>query len=219
MRFGVLGTGMVGRALAGKLVAIGHEVTMGARDAGNEKAAAWAADAGDGAHAGTFAEAAGFGEVVVNATSGAHSLDALRLAGAASLAGKVLLDVSNPLDFSRGFPPSLSVCNTDSLGEQIQREFPDARVVKTLNTMNCDVMVDPGLAPGTNVFLSGNDAEAKRAAAEVLASFGWQPNDIVDLGDISTGRGQEMYVVLWLHMRGAVGHSHYNIRIVREGAS
>ena len=216
MRFGVLGTGMVGHTIAGKLVAIGHEVMMGSRDAANEKAVAWAAQAGDRAHAGTFAEAAAFGEVVVNATSGAHSLDALRAAGAANLSGKPLLDLANPLDFSSGFPPTLTVSNTDSLAEQVQREFPDARVVKTLNTINADVMVDPSLAPGTNIFVGGNDAAAKHQTIEILASFGWPEKDIVDLGDISTARGTEMYLPLWLHMRMTIGHSRFNIRIVRQ---
>ena len=144
MRFGVLGTGMVGQAIAGKLVAVGHEVKMGSREAGNEKAVAWASEAGEGASEGSFADAAGFGEVVVNATAGAHSLEALEAAGAENLAGKVLIDVANALDFSQGMPPTLTVCNDDSLGEQIQRAFPDARVVKALNTINASVMVAPG---------------------------------------------------------------------------
>ena len=130
MRIGVLGTGMVGHALAGKLVELGHEVTMGSRRAGNEKAVAWASAAGDTAREGSFADAAGFAEMVVNATAGTASLDALSAAGSGNLAGKVAVEVANPLDFSGGMPPILSVCNTDSLGEQIQRAFPEARVVK-----------------------------------------------------------------------------------------
>src|SRR5437588_10599421 len=130
MRYGVLGTGMVGQTLAGKLVSLGHEVTMGSRQPGNEKAVAWAAEAGDGAHEGTFADAARFGEVVINATAGAASLEALEAAKAENLAGKVLIDVSNPLDFSHGQPPTLTVCNDDSVGEQIQRAYPNANVVK-----------------------------------------------------------------------------------------
>lgn len=216
MRFGVLGTGVVGRSIAGRLVAVGHEVTMGARAAGNEKAVAWAAEAGAAAHEGAFADAARFGEIVVNATNGMNSLAALRSAGVENLAGKVLIDIANPLDFSSGFPPTLSVCNTDSVAEQIQRAFPAARVVKTLNTINADVMVDPSLAPGTNLFLSGNDPDAKRETRAVLVSFGWPDGDIVDLGDISTARGPEMYLALWIRLRGWVGHSHYNIRIVKE---
>src|SRR6266508_4040551 len=158
MRFGLLGTGMAGQTIGGKLVELGHEVKMGSREAGNEKAVAWAAGAGESASEGSFADAAEFGEVVVNATSGTASLEALEAAGAGNLAGKVLIDIANPLDFSRGRPPTLAVCNDDSLGEQIQRAFPDARVVKALNTMNADVMVEPGLVPGGHtVFVCGND--------------------------------------------------------------
>src|SRR5919199_3123972 len=143
MRIGVLGTGMVGQTLATKLVELGHEVTMGARAAGNEKAAEWASGADEGAAEGSFADAAAHGELVFNCTAGTASLDALRAAGAEELRGKVLVDVANPLDGSTGFPPALSVANDDSLGEQIQREFADARVVKALNTISASVMVEP----------------------------------------------------------------------------
>ncbi len=134
MKIGVLGTGMVGTTLATKLAELGHEVKMGSRRAGNEKAVEWASRAGPGASEGSFADAAAFGEVVVNATNGMGSLEALEAAGKDNLAGKVLIDVSNALDFSQGMPPSLIMSNTDSLAEQIQREFPGARVVKSLNT-------------------------------------------------------------------------------------
>jgi predicted dinucleotide-binding enzyme len=216
MRFGVLGTGMVGQAIAGKLVELGHEVTMGSRSAGNEKAVAWAAEAGEGASAGSFADAAGFGEVVVNATAGGASLEALEAAGADNLAGKVLIDAANPLDFSGGMPPTLSVCNDDSLGERIQRAFPDARVVKALNTVNASVMVTPGkLAETTNLFVCGDDEGAKAQVAELLRSFGWAEERVFDLGDITAARGQEMYLPLWLRMLGALGTSNFNIGIVR----
>ena len=215
MRFGVLGTGMVGRALAGKLVGLGHEVTMGSRRAGNERAVAWADQAGPSAGEGSFADAAGFGEILVNATAGAASLEALGAAGADNLAGKVLVDVANPLDFSGGMPPKLTVCNTDSLAEQIQRAFPDARVVKTLNTVNADVMVDPGVVPGSHtVFVSGNDPDAKRDVVELLESFGWPADDVMDLGDLSAARGTEMYLPLWLRLWGATGTGHLNVRVV-----
>jgi len=215
MRFGVLGTGVVGRTLGSKLVGLGHEVTMGSRTAGNASAVTWAASAGDGAHAGTMADAAAFGEIVVNATSGGGSLEALG-AGAASLPGKVVVDVANALDGASGFPPNLLVANTDSLGEQIQRAFPEARVVKTLNTVNADVMVDPGLIPGGHaVFVSGNDASAKATVADLLRSFGWSEADIVDLGDITTARGPEMYLGLWVRLFGHMGTTHFNIRLVR----
>jgi predicted dinucleotide-binding enzyme len=218
MRVGVIGTGVVGQTLGSKLVELGHEVKMGSRRADNEKAAEWVVAAGPGGSHGTFADAAGFGQVVVNATGGTVSLDALQAAGAANLSGKVLVDVSNPLDFSRGFPPSLAVCNTDSVAEQIQRAFPEARVVKTLNTVNADVMVNPAMIPGGHaIFVCGNDAGAKAEVSSLLRSFGWGERDIVDLGDISGARGAEMYLPLWLRLLGHLHTGHFNIRVVREG--
>jgi predicted dinucleotide-binding enzyme len=215
MKLGVLGTGGVGRTLATKLVELGHEVKMGSRTAGNEAAVEWASGAGERASEGTFADAASFGEVVLNATAGAASLDALSAAGGGNLAGKLLIDVSNPLDFSAGMPPTLTVCNDDSLGERIQRAFPDARVVKTLNTVNSDVMVDPSIVPEeTTMFVSGNDGAAKAQVAELLQSFGWSSERIMDLGDIGAARGQEMYLPLWLRLYGAAGTGHLNIRVV-----
>jgi predicted dinucleotide-binding enzyme len=217
MRYGVLGTGMVGATLASRLVQLGHEVRMGARSSGNQRAEAWAAGAGAGASAGSFAEAAVFGSVVVNATAGAHSLDALRAAGAAALRGKVLVDVANPIEPDSGFPPRLSVCNGDSLGEQIQREFPEARVVKALNTMNCDVMVRPSLVAGDHhVFLCGNDAAAKDEVAAMLRSFGWAADAVLDLGDISAARGMEMYLIFWLALMRRLGTAHFNVAVHRE---
>ena len=214
VKIAVLGTGMVGQAVGSKLVAVGHEVLMGSRAAGNEKAVAWAANAGPSASEGTFADAAAFGEIVINATSGGASIDALRAAGAENLADKVLVDIANPLDASAGFPPVLSVCNTDSLGEQIQRAFPDARVVKTLNTVNAVVMVDPSSVPGRHaVFVSGDDAEAKSTVTELLRSFGWPAEDIIDLGDITTARGTEMYLPLWLRLMRTVGSPSFNIAV------
>jgi 8-hydroxy-5-deazaflavin:NADPH oxidoreductase len=216
MKFGVLGTGMVGKTLAGKLVELGHEVTMGSRRAGNETAIEWVAAAGDQAHEGSFADAAAFGEVVVNATNGAGSLSALEAAGADNLIGKVLIDVANPLDFSGGMPPSLTICNTDSLGEQIQRAYPGAKVVKALNTVNADVMIDPGSVPGDHaIFVSGNDESAKSAVIDLLGSFGWPREAVVDLGDISTARGTEMYLALWIRLMGSLGTPQFNIAISR----
>jgi len=216
MRIGILGTGMVGRSIATKLVGVGHDVMMGSRTPDNEQAAEWVASTGAGATQGTFRDAAAFGELLFNCTNGAGSLDALGAAAAENLAGKTLIDVANALDFSRGRPPSLFVSNTDSLGEQIQRAFPEARVVKALNTMNCDVMVEPSLVPGEhNVFVCGNDKGAKAEAIELLRSFGWPADAIVDLGDISSARGTEMYVALWLRLWGALGTGHFNIKLVR----
>ena len=215
MKIGVLGTGMVGHAIAGKLVALGHEVKMGARDAGNDKAAAWARQAGAGASHGTFADAAAFGELVFNCTSGAASLDALAAAGAGALRGKILVDVANPLDFSRGAPPTLFVFNDDSLGERIQRALPETKVVKALNTVNCELMVDPGKLGGEHdIFVSGNDAEAKRRVTEILRGwFGWKR--VIDLGDITTARGTESYLPLWVRLWGALGTPHFNLHVVR----
>jgi predicted dinucleotide-binding enzyme len=208
---------MVGHALATKLVELGHEVMMGSRQSGNEKAVAWAAGAGDRASEGSFADAAAFGELVVHCTAGMHSLAALGEAGVGNLAGKVLIDIANPLDFSGGFPPTLAVCNTDSLGEQIQSTFPDTKVVKALNTMNCEVMVDPGRLPGEHVaFVCGDHAAAKRQVGDLLESFGWTPDRIVDLGGIRAARGVEMYLPLWLSLMGAVGGPNFNVALARE---
>ena len=218
MRIGVLGTGTVGQTLGSKLVELGHEVRMGAREDGNEKARDWAAAAGENAGQGTFADAAAFGELVVNATAGTASLDALRAAGPDSLAGKVVLDVSNPLDFSRGFPPRLSVANDDSLGEQIQRELPDTRVVKALNTVTAAVMVDPGALPRPHqLFVCGDDAGAKATVGELLAEFGWEAGELVDLGGIDAARATEMYLPLWVRLMGPVGTPVFNVRIVTAG--
>lgn len=216
MRVGVLGTGMVGNAIGGRLVALGHEVMMGAREAGNERARAWAEAAGEGASEGSFADAAAFGELLVNCTAGGHSLEAIEAAGRENLAGKVLIDVANALDSSGGRPPTLSVANTDSLGEQVQRTFPDAKVVKALNTMNCQVMVDPSRVPGDHaVFVCGDDADAKRQVGELLEAFGWPSARIVDLGGIEAARGTEMYVALWLRLWGTLGTGDFNIALVR----
>jgi predicted dinucleotide-binding enzyme len=207
-----LGTGGVGQTLATKIVGVGHEVCMGARDASNEKAAEWAS--ANGAGHGTFADAAGFGEAIVNATAGTASLEALEAAGAERLAGKVVIDVANPLDFSGGMPPRLSVCNDDSLAEQIQRAFPDARVVKALNTMTASLMVDPGLVPGEHtVFVAGDDDAAKQEVWELLKSFGWPDGSMLDLGGIQAARGMEMYLPLWLSMFGAAGTPVLNVAV------
>jgi 8-hydroxy-5-deazaflavin:NADPH oxidoreductase len=211
----VLGTGVVGRTLATKLVSVGHEVMMGSRQSGNEAAVAWAEASGQLADQGNFAEAAGFGELIVNATAGTASLDALVSAEAENLAGKVVLDVANPLDFSGGMPPTLSVCNTDSLAEQIQRAFPEARVVKSLNTVNADVMVDPGIVPGSHtIFVAGEDAGAKAVVKEILGELGWPAGNVMDLGGLEAARGMEMYLPLWLALYGATGTAHVSVKVV-----
>lgn len=220
MKIGVLGTGMVGVAIASKLVDLGHDVIMGAREATNERAAAWVAKGvGKGKRkAGTFADAAKHGAILVNATRGSGSIAALDLARAGNLDGKVLLDVSNPLDFSRGMPPTLTVCNTDSLGEQIQRTFPQLKVVKTLNTVNAGVMVAPRTLPQEHtVFVAGNDNEAKKAAAALLKEFGWRDAEIVDAGPIQASRGLESWLLLWVSLMGALGTPLFNLRLVKAG--
>jgi 8-hydroxy-5-deazaflavin:NADPH oxidoreductase len=216
VKIGVLGTGMVGRTIATRLAGLGHEVTMGSRTAGNEAAAGWVEATGDQARQGTFADAAAAGEMVFNCTAGTASLAALEAAGARNLAGKVLVDVSNPLDFSRGMPPGLGVAGDDSLGEQIQRAFPDTRVVKSLNTINCEVMVDPSRVPGHHeVFVAGDDEDAKARVRGLLRDFGWPEPAILDLGDIGAARGMEGYVLLWIRLMGVYGSADFNIATVR----
>ena len=227
MRIAVLGTGAVGQALAGKLAELGHEVTVGTRDPegtlartepdqmGNPPFKVWK-QAHLGVELRTPPAAAAAAELVVNASNRAGSLAMLESAGEQNLAGKVLIDVANPLDFSRGMPPSLFVSNTDSLGEQIKRHFLHARVVKALNTMNCEVMVEPGKVPGEHdVFLCGEDADAKRRVTELLESFGWPAGRIVDLGGVESARGTEMYVAFWLRLWGALGTGYFNIAVAR----
>jgi hypothetical protein len=143
------------------------------------------------------------------------SLSALEATGRQNLAGKILLDVSNPLDFSKGMPPTLTISNTDSLGEAIQRQLPDVRVVKTLNTMNCRIMVDAARVPGEHdVFVAGNDPEARAQVARWLKEwFGWKAP--VDLGDITASRGLEMWLPLWLRIMGSVKTPDFNVKIVR----
>ncbi|MEU8922161.1 NAD(P)-binding domain-containing protein [Kitasatospora sp. NPDC048545] len=211
MRIGIIGTGMVGRTLGSKLVSLGHRVTLGSRTKDNEKGPAWAAEAGPGAQCGTFADAAAFGEVVLNATGGTVALAALRAAGAEHLAGKLLIDVSNPLVFGPEGQVSLDPVNTDSVGERIQREFPEARVVKALNTVNCDLMVEPGRLSGEHdLFIAGDDAAAKAEAVALLGGFGWPAEWIIDLGDITAARATEMLMPFWLRMMGHFGSAEFN---------
>jgi predicted dinucleotide-binding enzyme len=215
MKIGILGSGAVGSTLGTKLVSIGHQVMMGSRTAASDAGRKWVQSVGGKGQAGTFADAAKFGELLINCTNGANSIDALRQAGASNLRGKILIEASNPLDFSKGMPPTLTVCNTDSLGEQVQREFPETRVVKALNTVNCDVMVQPSLVPGEHqLFICGNDAGARRDVALYLSEwFGWKKENIVDLGDITGARATEMYLPLWLRLMGLLGTPHFSIRL------
>ncbi|MEW1806553.1 NAD(P)-binding domain-containing protein [Pseudarthrobacter sp. NPDC080039] len=225
MNTSVLGTGIVGRTIAARLAELGHSVTIGTRDPeatlartepdamGTPPFAAWAAG-NPGITVAGFADAAAGAELIVNATSGGASLDVLSAAGAGNLDGKVILDIANPLDFSKGMPPTLFVKDTDSLGEQIQRAFPGARVVKALNTLNADLMARPAqLADPGTVFVSGNDADAKNTVTGLLKDFGHQ--DVIDLGDITTARGTEMLLPVWLRLWGALGTPSFNFKIVR----
>ena len=226
MKVGVLGTGMVGRTVGARLAELGHEVAIGTRNPdatmavtapdsfGNPPLATWLEDHGD-IRLTTFEDAASRSEMVINATNGSAAIAALQAAGTANLRGKVLIDISNPLDFSRGFPPSLSVVNTDSLGEQIQREFPDALVVKTLNTTNALVMVNPASVAGGDhtMFICGNDSGAKDSVRALLESFGWR--DIIDTGDITGARSAEMILPMWVRLMGAVGGPSFNFKIAR----
>lgn len=215
MKIAVLGTGSVGQTIGSKLAEIGHEVWMGSRSASNEKAVAWAGRAGGKARASTFADACRGADLVFNCTLGVASVDALGAAGAGNLDDKVVIDVSNPLDFSTK-PPSLAIANTDSLGERLQREFPTARIVKALNTMNASLMVNPRLLPGPHTtFLCGNDARAKEQTREILRSFGWRDDEILDLGDITAARGTEAYLLLWLRLWMATGTGAINVHLVR----
>ena len=207
---------MVGNALATKLVQLGHQIMMGSRTANSEPAQQWVESVSGRGQAGTFADAAAFGEIVLDCTNGANSIAALRLAGAANLRGKILIQVGNPLDFSQGMPPTLTVCNTDSQGEQTQREFPETRVVKALNTVNCDVMIAPDRVPGDhNLFICGNDPAAKAEVTRLLGSwFGWNAANVIDLGDITNARGTEMFLALWIRLFAKLGSPHFNINIV-----
>ena len=216
MRVAVLGTGAVGRTIADKLLALGHEVTMGSRSAGGETLAEWLAVAGEGAKGATFAEAAAGAELIFNCTAGAASMEALGATGAENLVGKTLVDVSNPLDFSQGMPPTLTVCNDDSLGERIQATFPEVRVVKALNTVTSAVMVDPGRLQGEHsIFVCGEDEAAKAQVRALLEAFGWPTDSIVDLGGIAAARGTEMYLSLWLRLYSALGTPDFNISLAR----
>jgi predicted dinucleotide-binding enzyme len=216
MKFAVLGTGVVGQTIGTKLIELGHEVVMGSRQAGNDAAVTWSEGAGETAGEGSFGDVVRYGEIVFNCTAGGSSLDALAAAGEASLTGKVLIDVANPLDFSAGMPPTLSICNDDSLGERIQAAFPEARVVKTLNTVNSAVMVEPGRVGGDHVvFVCGENGDAKGEVEELLESFGWPAERIVDLGGIAAARGTEMYLPLWLALYGKLGSGDFNIAVER----
>lgn len=227
MKIGIIGTGMVGQTIGAKLIEGNHDVMHGTRDVaktlertkpdsmGTPPFAKWMQQHPK-SKLETFREAAAHGEIVINATSGVASLAALDYAGEENLEGKILIDVANPLDFSEGFPPALTVCNKDSLGEQIQREFPKTKVVKTLNTMNTLVMVNPHLVPGDHtVFVCGNDANAKTKVSGYLSDwFGWKKENIINLGDITNARGTEMLLPIWVRLLGVLKNPVFNFNVV-----
>ena len=204
---------MVGETLGKKFVQLGHQVRMGSRTANNESAAKWVQATGPNASQGTFGDAATFGEMVFICLKGAVFLDVAKTLNATALAGKVVMDVSNPLEFSGGVM-SLSICNTNSLGEEVQKVLPSAKVVKTLNIVNCDVMVDPAKGGHPTMLVCGNDAEAKKQVTAFLKTMGWR--DILDLGDITKSRGTEMLLPLWLNLFGLFGSPHFGFKVVRE---
>ena len=214
MQIGVLGSGVTAQTIGSKMVQLGHEVMLGSRDEANPASVAWSKEEG-GQHAlyGTFMNAAKFGEIVFNCTLGSASMEALQQAGAENLNGKILIDTSNPLDRATDMW-TLTISNTDSLGELIQRTFPETKVIKTLNTVNANVMVDPAkLLERTHVFVSGNDIEANATVVRILRDwFGWR--DIIDLGGIETSRSVEMYVLLWHSLRNAISSQRFNIKVV-----
>ncbi len=215
MKVGVLGTGMVGQALGRKLVELGHEVMLGARSQEHEAAQKWRTQAGPNAKTGDFRQAAAFGEILLNCTQGAISLDVLRSIDRKNLAGKLLIDVANPLDFSHGTPPTLTISNTDSLGESIQREFSETKVVKAFNTVNCQVMVDPTRVKGDHdIFVCGNDSNSKNTVKQLLRDFGWK--SIIDLGDITNARATEQLMPIWIRLWRQFGTADFNFRIVRN---
>jgi 8-hydroxy-5-deazaflavin:NADPH oxidoreductase len=230
MRISVLGTGIVGQTFSSRLTGMGHDVVMGTRDVqvkmdekekdryGNPPIREWMKD-NTAVKLVSFADSAAFGELIINATNGANSLNALDLATEENLRGKIIIDVSNPLDFSKGMPPFLldGLNNTNSLGEEIQKEFPGARIVKTFNTMNCFIMVNPeNVAGGNHVnFISGNDIEAKNSVRDFIRQFGWTDENIVDLGDITAARAQESFLLLWVRLLSTMNNPGFNIQIVK----
>jgi predicted dinucleotide-binding enzyme len=215
MKVGILGTGDVGRTLASAFVTLGHEVKMGAREASNEKSAAWVNQAGAKASSGTFADAAGFGDVVLLATHGLANREVLRAAGPARLEGKLLIDTTNPLDFSKGMPPRLAVGHTDSGGEQAQSAAPGARVVKAFNIVGHVSMFRPAYTDGPpDMLICGNDAEAKKQATSILHDFGWP--EVVDFGGIEASRYLEPLCLVWVLYGAATGSWSHALKMLRK---
>ncbi|MDP4208074.1 MAG: NAD(P)-binding domain-containing protein [Bacteroidota bacterium] len=214
-KIGILGTGMVGSTIATKMFELGYDVKMGSRSATNEKALEWVVNKGAKASVGTFDEVAAFGEIVFICLKGEAVLPVIKMLKT-KLSGKIVVDISNPLDFSKGMPPFLipELTNTNSLGEEVQKALPDSYVVKTLNTVSALIMVaaaKPGGAP--SMFLSGNNRDAKQEITALLKLFGWE--DIIDLGDITTARGTEMLLPIWLRTMFVFGHANFAFKVLR----
>lgn len=216
MKIGILGTGMVGQTMGDKFVQLGHEVYMGSRNRNSDKAAEWSSRNEGKSFHGEFSQAAAFGEIIFHCVKGESALAALEMTGSEALEGKTLVDVSNPLDFSRGMPPSLLVCNTDSLGEQIQKQLPNTSVIKAFNTLTAELMVNPGNLPGDHdLFICGNDKAAKdRLTAFCKNELGWK--SIIDLGGIESARGMEMVLPLWVNLYMNFQSGIFNFKIVRQ---
>ncbi len=217
MIIAVLGTGDVGQSIGSKLIEIGHQVRMGSRSADHEKGKAWVEKNGTNASLHTFSEACRGAEIIFNCTKGEQSVAILSSVEKGVMDGKILIDLANPLDFSKGMPPRLSICNDDSLGEEIQRQFPNLKVVKTLNTMWCGIMVNPGMIGGGDHvnFICGNDNEAKQQVKLLLQSMGWKESNLLDLGDISAARGTEMILPIWLRIYMSTQNGAFNFKLVR----
>jgi predicted dinucleotide-binding enzyme len=220
MNIGVLGTGVVGETIATALTEKGNNVRMGSRSATNEKAAEWVKKSNKHATQGDFNDAAAFGEIVFLCLNGAYAMDAVRSIDADNVAGKIVIDVTNPLDFTKGMPPRLleGLSNSNSLGEEIQKTLSAARVVKVFNTVNANVMVNPKLVNGGDhsLFVCGNDADAKNKVKHFLVDvFGWKPDNLLDLGGIESSRVTEAYVPFWVTMMQAVGTPMFSIKVVK----
>jgi predicted dinucleotide-binding enzyme len=230
MKIAIIGTGSVGQTLASRLSELSHDVMIGTRNVSDKMASTEKDNYGNPPFSewlktnskvklGTFSEAAYFGEVVINATHGNSSVKALILAGAKNLAGKIIIDLANPLDFSNGMPPSLlpGLNNTNSLGEEIQKTFPDAFVIKTLNTMWCGLMVNPEMiGKGDHInFISGNNTESKAKVMKLLNQFGWKDENVIDLGDITASRATEALLPIWLRIMGVTKNGAFNFKLIK----
>jgi 8-hydroxy-5-deazaflavin:NADPH oxidoreductase len=210
---GVLGSGEVGRRLAAGFRSRGHDVMIGSRDPGKPELREWLSGDGAGIQGGTFAQAAAHGELLVLAVLGDAAEQVIVDAGPGNFSGKVVIDAMNPLDFSAGFPPKLSIAGEDSLGERVQRTLPDAKVVKAFNTIGNPYFVDPAFSEGPpTMLIAGNDDDAKRTVGDVLADFGWPPP--VDIGGIEGSRELEAICIAWVKIGGARGSWDHGFKLL-----